>query len=225
MNKALKNKNNLLNLLSELEDPRRPQGRMHTLPFILLVSIMAIMNGSASYYAIRDFFEINKKDLFKLFKLRKNKKRLPSRVTILRLFSSIDFDKLKLLFYNWASSQISIKKGDILSLDGKSIRGTVTNPNNSLQNFTSIVSVFYQKKKQILCLERMETKKSSEISVVQELIKILDLEGVTLTMDSLHCQKKTVKSIIENKNNYLIQVKGNQKKLYEDLKKTPHLAN
>ena len=113
MNKP--SKNNLYSLLSSFEDPRRPQGKMHSLPFILLTSIMAIMNGSASYYSIRDFFEINKKDLFKLFKLRGRKKRLPSRVTILRLFSSIDFDKLKLLFYNWATTQISIKKGDVLS--------------------------------------------------------------------------------------------------------------
>ena len=218
-------KNNLFDLLSNLEDPRRSQGRMHGLPFILLTSIMAIMNGATSHYAIKDFFEVNKKDLFKLFKLRGKQKRLPSRVTILRVFSAIDFDKLKLIFYNWATSQVSIKKGDILSLDGKAIRGTVTNPNNSLQNFISIVSVYHQKKKQILCLEKMETKKEHEISIVRKLIKVLNLEGVTLTMDSLHCQKETIKEIIETKNNYIIQVKGNQPKLYSTLKKMPKTVN
>ena len=211
---------NLLELLSELEDPRRSQGRMHDLSFILITSIMALMNGAVSFYAIRDFLEINKKDLFKLFKMKGKQKRLPSRVTILRLFSSIDFNKLNTIFYNWSSSRISIKKGDCLSLDGKSIRGTLTNPNDSFQNFTSLVSVYTQKKKQILCLEKMENKKESEIPLVRKLIKMLDLEGITFTMDALHCQKETIKEIIESKNNYIVQVKGNQPTLQEDLKKT-----
>ena len=147
----LSSTNNLFELISNIKDPRSPQGRMHTLPFILLTTIMAIMNGSNSFYAIRDFMEVNKKDLFKLFKMKGKYKRLPSRMTISRLISEISFDKLNFLFYNWSSSRISIKKGDCLSLDGKSIRGTLTNANDSFQNFTSLVSVYVQKKKQILC--------------------------------------------------------------------------
>lgn len=217
-------KNNLFKLISDIEDPRSCQGRMHSLPFILITTIMSIMNGATSFYAIRDFLEINKKDLFKLFKMKGKQKRLPSRMTISRLLWSLDFDKLKLLFYNWASSRIKIKKGDVISIDGKSIRGTVTNPNNSFQNFTSLVSLYVQKKKQILSLEKLETKKENEIPVVQKIIKMLDLEGITFTLDALHCQKKTVSEIVETKNNYVIQVKGNQNALYDNLKKTANLS-
>ncbi len=67
----------------------------------------------------------------------------------------------------------------------------------------------FKKKKQILCLEKIESKKESEIPTVRKLINILDLEVVTFTMDSLHCKKETVKEIVESKNNYIIQVKGN----------------
>ena len=216
----LSTKSNLFELISNIKDPRSPQGRMHTLPFILLTTIMAIMNGSNSFYAIRDFLEVNKKDLFKLFKMKGKYKRLPSRMTISRLISEISFDKLNFLFYNWASSKITLKKGDVLSLDGKSIRGTLTNANDSLQNFTSLVSVYVQKKKQILCLEKMENKKESKIPLVRKLIKMLDLEGITFTLDALHCQKETLKIIIETKNNYIVQVKANQPTLQENLKKT-----
>ena len=214
-----KNKN-LLELLYTIKDPRRSQGRMHPLPFILFVSIMAIMNGASSFYAIRDFFELNKKSLFKLFKMKKRQKRIPSKETITRVFRTISFEELSSIFYNWASSRISLKKKDVLSLDGKSIRGTLTNANDSLQNFISLVSVYTQKKQQILCLEKIENKKESEIPVVQKLIKMLDLEGVTFTLDSLHCQKETVKTIIETGNNYIIQVKKNQPNLHKTLKKT-----
>lgn len=216
---------NLLELLNNIKDPRRPQGRMHSLSFILLVSIMAIMNGASSIYAIADFAKSNKKDLFKLFKMKKKQKRIPSRETINRVFTLLSFEELSSVFYNWAKSKISIKKGDVFSLDGKSIRGTLTNPNNSFQNFISLVSVYSQKIGQILCLEKMENKKESEIPIVRKLIKMLDLEGVTFTIDSLHCQKETIKEIVESKNNYIIQVKGNQSKLYETLKKTQKLMN
>ncbi len=79
-------------------------------------------------------------------------------------------------------SSIKIKKGDVISIDGKSIRGTVTNPNNSFQNFTSLVSLYVKKKHQVLSLEKLKTKKENEVPVVQKLIKILDLEGVTFTL-------------------------------------------
>jgi hypothetical protein len=215
---------NLLELLYSINDPRRAQGRMHPLPFILLTSIMAIMNGATSIYAIADFAKSNKKDLFKLFKMKKKQKRIPSKETIARVFRLISFENLSSIFYNWAKSKISIKKGDCLSLDGKSIRGTLTNANDSFQNFTSLVSVYSQKMKQILCLGKIETKKESEIPEVRKLIKMLDLEGVTFTMDALHCQKQTVKEIIESKNNYIVQVKGNQPTLQEDLKKTSKIS-
>ena len=36
----------------------------------------------------------------------------------------------------------------------------------------------------------MENKLESEISVVRDLIELLDLTGVVFTFDALHCQKK-----------------------------------
>ncbi len=76
---------NLYSMLCNIQDPRRPQGRMHKVEFILLISIMAIMNGATSIYAIYDFAQINKKELIKLFKLQKQKRKIPSRETINRL--------------------------------------------------------------------------------------------------------------------------------------------
>ena len=36
----------------------------------------------------------------------------------------------------------------------------------------------------------MENKHESEINLVRDLIKLLDLTGVVFTFDALHCQKK-----------------------------------
>lgn len=46
------------------------------------------------------------------------------------------------------------------------------------QNFVSIVSVFAEKRGLVLGLTKLENKKGSEISTVQNLIAVLNIEGV-----------------------------------------------
>ena len=78
---------------------------------------------------------------------------------------------------------VPIKEKEFISIDGKALRGTIKNPQNSLQNFISIVSVFASQRKQVLGAGKIENKKESEIPSVIELIKLLDLEDVTFTMN------------------------------------------
>jgi DDE_Tnp_1-associated/Transposase DDE domain len=213
-----KNKN-LYELLCEQKDPRRQQGTRHPLPFILIIVIMATMSGALSMVAMADFARRHKAALLQLFNLKGKKRRIPSRLTIARLLSAMNFEQFSLLFYKWAKQYVQLEKGEWVSLDGKAIRGTVTNPNNQFQNFTSLVSVFAQKRGQVLALGSFQNNKGSEISLVKKLIKGLNLEGVVFSLDALHCQKGTVQAIVESGNDYVIGVKENQKTLYNQLKK------
>ncbi|OLT61459.1 hypothetical protein BJP37_23060 [Moorena bouillonii PNG] len=63
----------------------------------------------------------------------------------------------------------------------------------------------------------MENKRESEIPVVRDLINLLDLTGVVFTFDALHCQKKTLAAIVESGNDYLVKVKKNPPKLYQQI--------
>ena len=220
MRKKKKNekRSELYELFCELPDKRRAQGRMHAQPEIILITMMAIISGETTQRGFGDFAKRHKKELVKLFKLKK--KRVPTRRTIGRVLSNIDFEKLSEKFKAWASKNVEIKKGDWLCVDGKSIRGTISDYNSSYQNFVSLVSVFSQKKKEVLCAQKIENKKTSEVPTVRELIKLLDLEGVVFTIDALHCKKATTKTIIESGNDYMIATKENQKNLYKQLKKT-----
>jgi len=209
---------NLFFLLSDLEDFRRGQGRMHTLPVVLLIFIMSAMSGYNGFRPTGDFIEKHRQELIKLFKPKNN--RLPSFQTIARILENIDFDKLTEIFHRWASSRVVIKKLEWCSLDGKAIGGTVKNPHNRYQQFTNLVSVFASKQKQVLATGKVELGKKSEIETVKQLIGMLDLKGVVFSLDALHCQKDTVKTIVQSKNHYVIGVKGNQKKLYNRVKKT-----
>lgn len=216
-NKKTIEKKNIFELLKELKDYRRGQGQRHPLQIVLLIMIMAIMAGAKSERAISRFAKNNKKELIDILKIER--KEIPSRSVTKGMAKNLDFKEFKNIFYKWALQFIPIKKGELISMDGKAIRGTVTNANSSMQDFISLVSVFVSKKKQILMTGKINTKKENEIPTVRELIEMLDLQGVIFTLDALHCQKETVKKIIETKNDYIIGVKNNQKKLAKQLKK------
>ena len=152
---------NLFLLLSDLEDFRRGQGRMHPLPMALIIFTMATMSGFNGFRPTGDFIEKHKQELIKLFQPKNN--HLPSFQTIARILKNTDFDKLTNIFHRWASSRVIIKKSEWCSLDGKAIGGTVKNPHNRHQQFTSLVSVFASKQKQVLATGKVELGKKSEI--------------------------------------------------------------
>ncbi len=208
---------NLYERLFELKDYRRAQGLQHNLPLILIISTMAIMSGYFSIRGIGDFITKHRKDLLLYLKPKKN--RLPAFQTISRVMINIDFNKFATIFQEWSMSHLDISEQPWVSLDGKAIGGTVTNPHNKHQEYVNLVSVFLSKEKKVLALDKVNSK-SNEIPLVKALIKRLDLENVIFTIDALHCQKETTKVIIESKNDYVIGVKGNQKKLFTSLKKS-----
>jgi predicted transposase YbfD/YdcC len=117
-------------------------------------------------------------------------------------------------FNQWASHFATPNDlTDWVSIDGKSLRSTCKNSDNSSQNFVSIVSLFSQTSGLVIKLQNFQNKKNSEIGQVQELIRGYALSGKVFTLDALHCQKETTTLITLSKNDYIIALKGNQKTL------------
>ena len=59
--------------------------------------------------------------------------------------------------------------------------------------------------------------KSNEITAIPELLKLLEISGSLVTIDAMGCQKKIAEAILKKEADYLLAVKGNQKKLYGEL--------
>jgi DDE_Tnp_1-associated len=179
---------NLIEQLKLVEDFRTTDGRRHPLWLVLLFVIMGTMNGARGYRACGDFVNRHQQVLIQTFGLQRH--GVPSYSTIRRVVMGVDFDQLVEKFNAWAKTYVELEKEEWCGMDGKSIRGTVENYDGGSQNFISIVSVFAGKRGLVVGMNKFENKKESEIKVVQELITALDLTGVVLTFDSLHCQKK-----------------------------------
>lgn len=186
---------NLLVYFSRIKDPRRQQGQRHSLELMLLLTLMSIMSGYIGYRAIGDFVKRNKDELLSL--LDPPKKRLPSFDAIRDLLIRIDFNEVSQQFRDWAMQYTDIDYAEWMSVDGKAIGGTTINAGKTGQDFVSLVSVYCAKQKVTIGNAEVINSKDHEIPVVKQLIKTLGLEGVTFTLDALHCQKKQQRQLLK----------------------------
>lgn len=180
---------NLQDCLSQVRDPRRKQGQRFELETLLLLIIMGMMRGCYHYREIARFCRNNQSDLSRLLCIKS--KHMPSHVTIRQLVLTLDFTCLQTAFHQWAKQYVPIDENEWIAIDGKAIKSTVSDIHNSYQNFVCLVSLFSQKREQIIFAERFDNKEKSETAVVEQLIEVLDLKDVIFTLDALHCKKNT----------------------------------
>jgi hypothetical protein len=164
-------KTSLMAKLEQLSDKRRAEGTRHELKIILIVTVMAIMSQIYSLRGIETFVKRHKEDLIKHLKIEK--KRLPSYSTIRRVLSIIDFNELSEIFKQWVIENDLVNSENWISIDGKSTRSTLSIYSSSEQNFISIVTAFSHNTGIVLVSQSYENKKTSEIPVVENLIKAL----------------------------------------------------
>ena len=178
---------NLITSLQEIRDFRASQGRRYPLWLILLLVIMGTISGCRSYYALEDFGTRHYGAVSEKLGLKVT--RLPSDTTFRRILQKLDFQVLTQQFEQWVNRTFNLETGEWVAIDGKSIKGTVSEQQTAYQNFVSLVSVYSHQQGVVLAAQQFESKKSSELKVVQTMLKALQLEKVVFTTDALHCQK------------------------------------
>lgn len=208
----------LVEAFSGIKDFRRAEGKRYPLIPMLIIAVMSLICGRVRYREIAAFAKANNIRFQQIFKLKSY--RMPSHVTFREIIQKIRFEEVNQAFEKWAKTSVPTAEGDWFVIDGKAIASTVSDYNKSYQDFVSLVSVFSQKQGQVVKAARLHNGKGSEIHAVEHLIRVLNLEGMVFSMDALHCQKKTLNTIIESGNDYIVKVKGNQPNLIKAIKKT-----
>lgn len=208
----------LIEKLEKVKDFRQNRGKRHSLWKILLIIILGLMTGYLGYRGLESFIQTYRQELLNILKPKAEK--LPSYSTLRRVIMGVDYQELVAIFNEWAYLNYSKKDElDWLALDGKSIRSTVVNCQNSQQNFIMVVSMFSQTTSEVVRLGVFESKEGSEVHQVQEMVRDCALKGKVFTGDSLHCNLTLATTILETNNHYLLAIKKNQIKLYERVKK------
>jgi predicted transposase YbfD/YdcC len=205
----------LLSTFNNMPDFRRDQGKRYDLAPVVTIVCLAILCNAKEITEISTYTTENLSLLKKLLNLRW--KKPPSYPTIRRICIFLNERVLEQCFRKFTLNLNISAETEVIALDGKTLRGSYDNSNNSAP--IQLISAFLSKHKLILAHADIINDKTNEIPKVQELIKELGLTGQIFTMDALHCQHDTLKAIVESGNDGILQVKNNQKKIYRNCQK------
>ena len=195
-----------------IEDPRIDRHKRYPLLNILVFTFVAIMSDQQSWYEIRAFCMSNL-DWFSQY--IDSSSGVPSHDTFRRVFYLLNPQQLEKVIIDWAEETRAHKNigQRIVVLDGKSLRGVAWKIN---QTQLHILNAWDATENQFLGQMTIDCK-TNEITAAPKLLKSLNLEGAVVTVDALMTQKEIASTVIEQKGDYMMALKGNQGCLYEDV--------
>ncbi len=196
---------------SSLSDPRMKRTKRHPLINILTISICAIIAGCDDFQSISEYGK-SKSSWFAQFLDLEN--GIPCRDTFNDVLNRINPHEFAHAFSQWVCS-LGDLKDDIVAIDGKVMRGTLDKANGT----PAIHLVSAWSVKNNMCFGQIKVSdKSNEITAIPKLLKLLDIEGATVTTDAMGTQYKIGEQIVEGKGDYLLALKGNQGEFHDDIK-------
>ena len=144
---------------------------------------------------------------------------IPCSDTFARVFARIDPDRFRDRFRDcfraWVSSIHRLTQGQVIAVDGKTLRRS--HDRRAGKEAIHMVSAWASENSLVLGQVRTDAK-SNEITAIPELLKLLDVSGCIVSIDAMGCQQEIARTILERGADYLLAVKGNQCRLYDDLR-------
>lgn len=183
----------LLDVLADVPDPRRAQGQVYKLPYVLLFAILAIVSGCNSYRGVVTFIAVHRRKLNAAFSLKW--KRAPPHTAVRYILQRLDPTAVEVAFRRHAAllqaANETQGQGSI-ALDGKTLRGSFDKFNDRAA--AQVLSAFATDTALVLAHVDI-AEKSNEIPAAQALLAELGVaDGTIVTLDALHCQKNILRS-------------------------------
>jgi predicted transposase YbfD/YdcC len=182
----------------------------HKLIDIVMIAICATIANADGWEDIGLFGESKKEWLKQWLSLPNG---IPSHDTFKRVFENIDGEIFHQCFMNWVQAVFSRTEGQVIAIDGKTVRGTCDKSGKATLHVVSAWATVNH-----LTLGQVKVAdKANEIVAIPDLLEILMLKGCIVTLDAIGCQKEIVKQIREKEADYIVTVKGNHPKLHQHL--------
>ena len=199
--------------LSELHDPRSPQGRRHSLTSVLLCALSAVLAGARCMRAIGQWADAAPDHTLarrgcRLVCPALGARAAPSPATIRRVLTRTAPNALTAL------TRPDVLK--VVAVDGKTLRGSATTTEAAVHLLTALTP------DRLPAAQVRVPAQASEIDAVCELLQGLDLSDAVVTADALHTRTETARDLVqEHGAHYVLTVKANQKTLLGCLKALP----
>lgn len=202
----------IVEIFSEVANPRTGNRETHWLINNLTIAVCAVICGADGWEEVEAWGEAHLEWLRQHLDLKEG---IPSHDTFGRVFGLLDPKAFEACLLKWMAEMITHLGGQQVCLDGKEARRSYDRYHR--RQAIQVVSAFLVDAGLVLG-ERKTQRKGQEIKTVQELLTQLELQGCVVTADALHAQTETARTIVEQGGEYVLTVKGNQKKLHKALR-------
>jgi len=190
-----------------LTDPRVERTREHELFDLVVVALLGTIAGADTWADIERFGKGRLAWLRTFLPLTNG---IPSHDTFGRVFAQLDPAQLSACIQHWLD-QVGIELGKHIAIDGKTLRGSFDKAAG--KNPLHLVSAWASEARVTLGQIAVDAK-SNEITAIPLLLDLLDLQGATVTIDAMGCQKEIAAKIIDRGGEYVLALKGNHEKLH-----------
>jgi predicted transposase YbfD/YdcC len=202
----------ILRFFRGLPDPRARNAR-HRLEDILCTAVMAVLCGCQSWAAVETWAWGNRQWLKTFLPLPHG---VPSHDTFDRVFAMLDPLKFEAAFNTFTAALVNNSQGLFVAVDGKTLRRSFKKAWSRTP--VHMVSAFVTKNHLVLGQLACQDK-SNEITAIPKLLAMLNLAGMTVTIDAMGCQREIARQITDQKGHYILAVKENQPTLHAKLTK------
>ncbi|HEX7566169.1 MAG TPA: ISAs1 family transposase [Bradyrhizobium sp.] len=194
----------------ELADPRRGNATQHRLLDILTIALTATVCGAESCVDFADF-GCERRQLFSAF--MDLKAGIPSHDTFSRLFRVLDPAAFAACFGQFLDQLGSIGAG-VVAIDGKTLRRSFDTAGQ--RSALHVVTAFACERRLVLAQGAMAPHEN-EIVTARRVLELIDLKGMLVTGDAMHCHGKTAALIRARGGDWLFPVKENRPALHADI--------
>lgn len=202
----------LAEALAALPDRRRAHLRVHGLVPLLQVSLVAMLCGARSLYAIAQWArERREDDPELLLALGLLAGRSPSVATLHRVFKGLEVATFEASVGQWLV-QTGLTPDALLCVDGKTLRGI----HGEQLPGVHLVSVYAAQVGAVLA-QVAAPGKGQELAATKAALAQAPLAGRVVVGDALQTQREVCEQIVAAGGDYLLPVKGNQPALRADL--------
>jgi predicted transposase YbfD/YdcC len=195
----------------DLPDPRIERTKKHPLINILFIAVCAVICQADDFVEIADFGDARRDWLAEYLDLSNG---IPSHDTFTRVFASLDPTAFGERFVSWMQTLHKITGGRIISIDGKTLRGSVDSFTGS--DAIHMVSAWTSLNGLVLGQVKVDSK-SNEITAIPVLLEMLDITDSIITIDAMGTQRAIAHQIISKDADYVLALKGNQSSLEADI--------
>jgi len=204
----------------DLEDPRSTINRLHPLPGVLTISLMAVLAGADGPTGIYKWAMLKEKLLLQALDLPHG---IPSRDVIRRVLCALKVEAFQACFVSWLNSlrEAAKEKSGItddekthMAIDGKTMKGS----HNRAKGLGPMHLVSVWLSDFGLTLAQVATEeKSNEITAIPEVLRLVDLNGSIITIDAMGTQTAIAEQIVTGGGDYILALKGNQDSLHQQV--------